>query len=307
MKTASVVWVMFCFVAVGFNLAGSEPPGAFPSPTAAMAALVTSIEEDNYQLFISTLGPQMAEVWSTGDAVRDALERERLLDGLRRAKLKEDLNHPNRTILYLGDDGESFPAPLVRSGHLWRFDGAVGSREVAKRRIQRNEVAAIDRCRQYRDAQLNYASTDHDGIIGFAERIRSTPGQQDGLYWSNDGAADESPVGPMFAQAAFVELLPDGIPHPYSGYYFKVLLQQGPDAIGGAMDYRVDGKLLKGFALIAWPAEYGVSGKRSFLVNHRSEVYQQDLGPGTAKLAAAMSTFNPDHGWTRVPANGDDE
>jgi len=252
------------------------------------------------------VGPDLAEVWSAGDPVRDSFERALLLDAVRQTRFKEDGKNPNRMILYLGARGEPFPAPLVRTVSGWRFDNRTGAKELTNRRIRRNELAAIGLCRQYVDAQLDYATRDNHGRTGFfALRIRSSPGQRDGLYWPLDGAQDESPMGPMFGQAAFAEPQPDGAPRPLFGYYFKILVQQGADAAGGVMDYRLDGKLVTGFALIAWPAEYGVSGGKSFLVNQSGEVYEKDLGAATSDTAAQMTVFDPDPTWARAHLDGD--
>jgi hypothetical protein len=295
-----------CLVSAILGLNGSERQKTFSSPTAAVSSLFASIEEDNPRLLSATVGPQMYAVWSTGDPVRDSLDRERFLSDVRGAKLKTDETNPNRKILYLGDRGEPFPASLVRSGQGWRFDGAAGSEEIVRRRISRNELAVIDLCQQYLQAQLAYAAS-HAGRTVFARKIRSTPGFRNGLYWSAKNAEDESLEGPLFASAAYAELEPSGTPSPYFGYYFKILLRQGPDAAGGALDYQINGELVRGFALVAWPAEYGVTGKRTFLVNQRGDVYQKDLGVETPKVASAMTAFNPDHSWVKVLPDADGE
>ncbi len=285
---------------------GADTQKTFASPTAAVTSLVTSIENGDHALFVSTVGPEMSAAWSTGDPARDALDRERFLTDMDRSSLKQDRANPNRMILYLGVRREPFSAPLVRSEQGWRFDGAAGSQEVVRRRIRQNESAAADLCLQYVEAQLAYSTGDHGrGEFVFAQRIRATPGHQDGLYWSGEGLEDQSPEGPLFAAAAYAEPRPSDTTHPYFGYYFKILLGQGPDAIGGALDYQVAGELVRGFALIAWPAEYGVTGTRSFLINHRGTVYERDLGLDTPHIAAAMTDFNPDPNWTQVLPNAD--
>ena len=174
---------------------------------------------------------------------------------------------------------------------------------VPVREIDRNEAAMIDICFSYVDAQLMYFKSTRgaDGHFAFAEKIRSTPGLRDGLYWPLDADGDESPMGPKFAVAAATELNPADT-HPLFGYYFKILVAQGRDAVGGARDYHVDGRLIAGFALVAWPAEYGVTGMRAFLVNHRGEVYAKDMGPGVGRAATAMTAFAPDRTWTKVAA-----
>jgi len=170
------------------------------------------------------------------------------------------------------------------------------------RRTAANEAAVLEACREFVRAQFEYFAFDHagDGFLSFAARIRSTPGRHDGLYWPIDTGDDESPIGPNFAAAAPAELSPEVSPRPYFGYYFKALVAQGPDAPGGARDYRVNGRLIGGFALIAWPAEYGVTGTVTFQVNQLGIVYRKDLGPDTSR-AAGIAEFSPDSSWTRIP------
>jgi hypothetical protein len=177
----------------------------------------------------------------------------------------------------------------------------------AARLIDRNESGAIDICLRYVEAQLEYFRVDHgsQGYLTFAQKIRSTPGTRDGLFWAAGAAEDESPMGPAFAAAAAAEESPGENPSPLFGYYYKILLAQGLEAIGGARDYRVEGRLIAGFALVAWPAEYGVSGVRAFQVNHLGDVYAKDLGPGASRLAAGMSVYAPDASWRRVASNAD--
>jgi hypothetical protein len=167
--------------------------------------------------------------------------------------------------------------------------------------IDRNEPAVIDICRGYVEAQLAYLRSARraDGYLAFAERIRSAAGMRDGLYWPPQNSSDESPMGPKFAAAAAAELQSSET-RPYFGYYFKILGAQGANAVGGARDYRVDGRMITGFALVAWPAEYGVTGVRTFQVNHLGAVYGRDLGPETGRTAAGMSVFTPDPTWTKV-------
>lgn len=309
MRIASGLPTLIAYLApIALCSGGSDTQKTFASPTAAVSSLVTSIRNGDYALYISTLGPEMSAAWSTGDPVRDALDRERFLTDMDCSSFKQDQANPNRMILYLGVRGEPFPAPLIRSEHGWGFDGVAGSQEVARRRIHRNELAAADLCLQYVEAQFSYSTADQgQGDFAFARRIRATSEDHGGLYWSGEGLEDQSPEGPLFAAAAYTESQPPDTPHPYFGYYFKILLGQGPDATGGALDYQVDGKLVRGFALIAWPAEYRVTGTNSFLVNHQGTLYERDLGLDTQKIAVAMTAFNPDPNWTRVIPDSDGE
>lgn len=270
----------------------------FSSPDEAARALVTAVQSDNYPLFLSIAGAPMARFWSSGDRERDVLERLQFLDEVRRSGLKTNGETPDRKILYVGDQGLPFPAPLVKTGSGWRFDGNAGFSELTKRRISRNERAVVDLCQAFRDAEFSYLSSGKREVAAFAQRIRSTPGQHDGLFWSDVGEEDESPLGPLFGAAAFDERQPGETPRARFGYYFKILFKQGPDAVGGALDYRVNGRLSRGFALIAWPAEYGAEGIRSFLINHTGDIYYKDLGEGTARVVESMAVFNPDRSWT---------
>ncbi len=182
--------------------------------------------------------------------------------------------------------------------------GQVEPDEVVERRrsVIENEAAVISVCASYIEAQFIYFRTDHNagGFLEFAQRVRSTPGRHDGLYWAIEGDEDESPMGPQFAAAAITEPSSGVESHPYFGYYFKILLSQGPEASGGARDYRIAGHLIGGFGLVAWPAEYGVSGVHSFLVNHLGDLYTRDLGPDTQRAATGITTFAPDRSWTKL-------
>ena len=200
----------------------------------------------------------------------------------------------------MGENDWPFPVPLVRENGQWSFDAELGKVEILARRIGHHEITAIDVCRGYVEAQMEYAAHDRDshGILEYAQHIISSPGKKDGLY--GEGEPDNL-VPKSFADAAASMLLAQGKkPVPYHGYYFHILKAQGPDAPGGAMDYVVNGEMIGGFALLAWPAEYGVSGIKTFLVSHHGTVYEKDLGASTSTLARAMRRFNPDKTWRAV-------
>jgi hypothetical protein len=188
---------------------------------------------------------------------------------------------------------------LVRKNGQWSFDSAAGRVEVLARRVGRNEITAIDVCRGYVEAQMEYAAQDRngDGVLQYAQKILGSAGKQDGLYW--EGEAD-SLVPKAFADAAAAMFAEGKKPAPYHGYYFHILKAQGPDAPGGALDYVVNGKMIGGFALVAYPAEYGVSGIQTFLVSHHGVVYEKDLGNATATVARQIVRFNPDKTWKAV-------
>lgn len=269
----------------------------FASPAKAAQALAAAIAANDHPLFRSTVGLDLRDVL-------DAFPRLRFFDENPRILMNPDVKDSNRILLYVGDIGQPFPAPLVNTDSGWWFDAEAGAKQTADQRIRRNESAARELCLRYVNAQIEYSSRG-GGMPIFAQQIRSTPGLTDGLYWSDDG--DESPLGPSFAYAAFTEPQQDGGPRPLFGYYFKILLGQGSHAAGGPTDYRVNGRLRNGFALVAWPAMYGHSGLHTYLVNHLGRLYQKDLGTDSGRAAAEMSVFNPDRSWKLVKPDGDEE
>jgi hypothetical protein len=203
-------------------------------------------------------------------------------------------------VLIIGQEDWPFPIPLVRKDSTWRFDTAAGREEILYRRIGRNELSAIQACLAYVDAQQEYAEQGVAGRGVYAQRIVSRPGKKDGLYWPPESSADESPLGDLAASAAAEGYRVGEQRAPYHGYYYKVLTRQGSNAPGGALDYIVRGRMIGGFALMAYPARYRSSGVMTFLVNHRGDVYEKDLGPNTARIAVGITAFNPGNTWRRV-------
>jgi hypothetical protein len=222
------------------------------------------------------------------------------------SNVRVQIRNSSRVVLYIGLV-DPFPLELFQTDSGWQFDGPSGIRQLLRRRIRRNQLAAIEMCRRYVEAQWNSIGHQASETKAFSPRISSSPGRQDGLYWSDPEAAEESPLGPRFARAAFAEQ--DGLnhPQPYFGYYFKALHRQGPAAPGGALDYLVNGRMVNGFALLAWPAEYGRTGVVSYLINHSGDIYQRDLGKGTHSSALTMVEFNPDASWKKVGSAPDEE
>jgi hypothetical protein len=204
----------------------------------------------------------------------------------------------------VGEEDWPLPMPLVKSGEGWVFDTAAGKDELINRRIGANELSAIDICRGYIDAQLRYASRDRDGdgVSEFAQKILSDDGKQNGLFWNaSKHGGEQSPIGPFAASASGVGYKATaGKPMPYHGYYFRILKKQGKHAPGGKKDYVVDGNMTKGFAVVAYPAEYGVSGIMTFAINRNGILFQKDLGEKTEKLAAAIDAYDPDDSWSVV-------
>jgi hypothetical protein len=213
-----------------------------------------------------------------------------------------------KCVLEVGANRWPFPIPLVKKNGRWSFDTEAGKEELINRRIGKNELEALQTVRACVDAQREYAARDRDGdeVLEYAQRLISTTDSKDGLYWPPELDGEISPLGPLVAEAQVQgydvrsrEGNPE--PRPFHGYYFKILMRQGKHAAGGKYDYIINGNMIGGFALVAWPAHYGESGIMTFLVNQQGKVYQKDLGPKTSKLAAAMKAYDPDAGWAVSP------
>ncbi len=276
----------------------------FASPTVAVETLVKAAREGDTAGLLGILGPAGKNLIYSGDPVADKLGREKFVakyDAAHKIVRQDDAT----AILHIGEEDWPFAIPIVKAGDGWRFDTRKGAQEILTRRIGRNELNAIEVCRAYVDAQREYASVDRngDGVLEYAQKFMSSPGRHDGLYWDVEGGGEASPMGPLVASAR-AEGYDGGEPHgqraPYHGYYYKILARQGAAALGGAFDYVVNGRMIGGFALVAFPAKYGNSGIMTFIVNQRGVVYQKNLGPDTAAIARRMTTFNPDLTWTTV-------
>lgn len=251
---------------------------------------------------MAVLGPEGEDIIDSGDKVADKNARERFVkayqDRVDYVKEKED-----RVSVIMGNDYWPFPIPIVKRSEGWMFDTKAGREEMLNRRIGQNELHTIQVCLAYVEAQREYASTDRerDGIIQYAQKIWSDPGRRNGLYWEVGEGGMPSPFGPFVAQAAEKGYTGKGEkPVPYHGYYYKILKGQGKSAPGGAYSYVINGHMVAGFALVAWPADYGNSGVMTFVVNQNGTVYQKDLGPKTGELAKAMTLYNPDGRWKRA-------
>ena len=233
------------------------------------------------------------------DPVADKSGRERFVNLYDEKNVIEGAD-TGRAVLSLGNEDYPFPIPVVKKGKVWRFDARAGKEELLNRRIGRNELEVIDVLHSYVDAQREYAAMDRDsdGVMEFAQKIRSTPGKKDGLYWATKEGEQASPFGPLAAKAAQEGYTKENT--ALYGYYFKVLKAQGKDAEGGAFDYLVNGKMILGFAMVAYPAQYSSSGIMTFIVNQNGIVYQKNLGKNSARIAASMKLFNPDSSWKKV-------
>jgi hypothetical protein len=288
----------------GFAFSAFTPARAqesFKTPEAAADALANAARTNDRAAILTVLGRDGAEIASSGDPVADADLRKKFVETYD-AKHQVKMDGDAKATLIIGPEDFPVPIPLVRKGDAWQFDTAAGRQEVLARRIGRNELAAIQSCLAYVDAQNEYADKDRTGAGAgvYAQRIVSETGKKNGLYWPSSGSGDESPLGELVAEATKQGYRTDEGRTPYHGYYFKILTKQGPDAHDGALDYVVNGKMIGGFALVAYPAEYRNSGVMTFIVNHEGAVFQKDLGSHTAELAERMTTFNPDQSWTKV-------
>ena len=267
----------------------------FATPQDAAHALADAAAANDTAALLKILGPEGKDIVSSGDPNEDKAGRAEFAR-LAAEKLQIRQDNPDRNTILAGSQEWPFPVPLVRKDGVWRFDSAAGRVEVLARRIGRNELNAIDVCRGYVEAQMEYATRHNTGrgAMQYAQAIISSPGKRDGLYWEGN---PDNLVPKSFAAAAAAMFAEGKKPVPYHGYYFHILKAQGPDADGGAVDYVVKGEMIGGFALVAFPAEYGVSGILTFIVNQHGIVYSKDLGTNTMLLARKMTAFNPDKAW----------
>jgi hypothetical protein len=274
---------------------------AFKTPDEAASALVRAAEASDMKALVTVLGPDGEDVVASGDEVADAATREKFVAAYN-AKHQITLEGDNKAIMVIGQEDFPLPIPIVRKDGMWRFDTAAGLDEILFRRIGKNELDAIQACLAYVDAQNEYAEKDRTGagINTYAQRIISQPGKKDGLFWPTSQGEEESPLGELVAEATAQGYRVGGGRTPYHGYYFKILTKQGPAAPGGELDYVVNGKMIGGFALVAYPAEYRNSGVMTFIVNHTGDIFQKDLGPNTARVAERMTSYNPDATWQKV-------
>ena len=285
-----------------------EAAGVFKTPEEAVAAFVTRLEQNDVAGLTALLGPDSEELFVSGDAVQDAGDRAEFLEAYkaRHALIDEGTD---RKILIIGDEDWPMPIPLVKADGGWRLDGAAGVDELIYRRVGANELGAIAVARGFVDAQIEYASEGRDGDPAgiYALKLVSDPGLHNGLYWEAGEGEAESPAGPFVAEAAAEGYRRvEGERRPYHGYYYRMLYAQGPNANGGVRDYFKDGLLTEGFALVAWPAEYGSSGVMTFIVNSDGVVFQKDLGEDTATAVEAIQSFDPDSSWVAIAPDAED-
>jgi hypothetical protein len=270
----------------------------YTSPERAVETIAKAVRHGERWALLRVFGRAGEDIVFSGDPVADAAARARFVaayDEAHRISVDND-----KATLLVGKDDFPFPVPLVRQGKLWRFDVRAGREEILARRIGRNELSAIQACLAYVDAQNEYAAQDRgDGPGVYAQRIVSRSGTRNGLYWPAKTEADQSPLGELFAQAT-AQGYRAGARAPFHGYYYRILTRQGASASGGAYNYLARGKMIGGFALLAYPADYGNSGIKTFIVNQDGVVFEKDLGLRTDWLARRITAFNPDKSWTRA-------
>jgi hypothetical protein len=275
----------------------------FTTPWQAGRALLTAAKADDITTLMKIFGPDADEILNSGDAVTDKATRTKFVEKAKRSMIvKIDADDPNEATLLIGVDRFPFPIPLAKHAGHWYFDTKEGKTEILARRIGSNELDAIANCKAYVDAQYDYASEDRNknGVPEYARRLISSPGKQDGLFWP-EADAPPTQLAADLKRAQSEGYRKEGeAPSPYHGYYFRILTAQGPGARGGAREYIEHNLMIGGFALVAWPAEYRVSGVKTFLVNQDGIIYEKDLGTSTSTAVEKMVAFNPDSTWQRI-------
>jgi hypothetical protein len=297
------LWALWVSLVLGLGdarIAFAQEPGqkTFNSAMEATDAFAGAVQNHDEAAMLAILGPSGRDLISSGDPVADK-------DGQDAFAAKYRASHQfaaagdGRTILYIGSENWPTPIPLRQNGSQWYFDTDYGKQEILYRRIGGNELDVIKVCAAIADAQRDYYAALHDGASEhqYAQKFRSTAGTQDGLFWKVKGSQGESPLGPLVAEAASEGYQHTSQPHPFRGYFYRLLTSQGANAPGGAKSYIADGKMTGGFALVAYPASYRDSGVMTFIVNQDGPVYQKDLGPNTDQIASAIVAYDPDATW----------
>jgi len=288
---------LVAIASLGLMTPPAEAQQPFANPDEATGALATAVKSGMKQNILKVLGADGEDIISSGDDVADTDARNKFVAAYdAKHSVKVD---GKKASLIIGAEDFAFPIRLIHTKAGWEFDTAEGRQEILYRRIGRNELNAIQTCLAFVDAENEYAEKDRgDGVGLYAQRIVSSPGKKDGLYWPSDN--NDSPLGQLAADASAEGYKAGSEPQPYHGYYYRILTQQGASAAGGALNYVVKGKMIGGFALVAYPADYGNSGVMTFMVSHASTVYQRDLGENTEARVKSMTSFDPDKTWSKV-------
>ncbi|MCK4837733.1 MAG: DUF2950 domain-containing protein [Desulfobulbaceae bacterium] len=286
----------------------SNKQSVFASPELAVEALKTALKDNNIPELLNIFGHQYKSRIDTADKAAEQVRRNKfyqvISDGY-----KLESKEPDKVTVLIGKNDWPFSIPLVKNDAGWYFDTNVGIDEILNRRIGHNELAAIAACDAILDAQVEYASIDHDndGVLEFSQKFKSTPGQQDGLYWvspKDAASSDKSPLEAFVIDAGDYIQARTSTKDPYKGYFFKVISSQGKNAVGGKYNYLVNNNMIAGFAVIAWPAEYANTGIMTFMMSHEGTILEKDLGENTTELVANMSAINPDKSWQPVQLGG---
>jgi len=282
--------------------ATAAPQQTFATPEAAVDALMAALKADSDAAMLSIFGDDYKHLIIQDDRAAASATRAKVFASMQTLRVLRE-SGPDRRLLLIGDEAWPLPIPIVRNGDRWRFASELGADEILNRRIGANERNAIYVLRAFVDAQRTFAAVDRDGdgVRQYARKLASTPGKRDGLYWTADPAKGEemSPFGPLIAEsAAYLE--GHAVGDPYRGYRFRILTRQGAYAAGGAYDYLINGRLIGGFAMVAYPAEWGETGVMSFIVNHNGKIFEKNLGKDSAVVGAKMTAFDPGPGWKVV-------
>ncbi len=304
MKSRNTVFALLCGLLFAQGCASFAPPESFSSPQDGVNAIVEAARTHSSDRLKQILGGSSEDIVSSGDPVAD---RKTLDDFIKRYDEKHQLTTESdgSVTLVAGNNDWPMPIPLVKDEKTgtWHFDVARGKDEIINRRVGRNEIDVVQVCLAVTDAQREYATRDPEniGVPVYAKKFRSDPGKKNGLYWNAAEGEPPSPLGPLAATASEqgYSRAEGGEPQPFHGYYFRMLKEQGQHANGGARSYVVGGKMVGGFGVVAYPADYGNSGVMTFIVNHEGVVYQRDLGKGTERIAKSMTEFDPGPGWEK--------
>lgn len=288
-------------VAAAPVVANAAAVKSFSTHDEAIKALLEALTNQDKAQLTALFGNQEEELLSSGDEVQDNNNRSEFV-ALAREKTRMETSGEDKAILRVGNNDWPFPIPLVKTGESWQFDAEQGRQEILNRRIGRNELSAVAAMRGYVEAQFEYANLDRDGdgVSEYAQKLQSEPGKFDGLFWEVAEGQPQSPLGPLFAQAKAegykARNATEG-PAPFHGYYYRILTGQGAAAPGGKYDYIINGNMIAGFGLVAFPAQYGSSGIMTFVVNHQGKVYQKDFGQKAGEVVEKMKEYNPDSTW----------
>jgi hypothetical protein len=301
--TALLAFVLTAASAASLAAAATQNQASFASAEAAMEEFAAAIKVHDVAKLNRILGPEAKDILESGDPIEDKAARERFATAYAQSHKLSTVSPTKATIL-VGSDDWPFPVPLVKEAGVWRFDTREGKEELVNRRIGRNELWTQQAMLAYVDAQREYYARNpqKEKLLQYAQKFMSSDGKRDGLYFPTAAGEKPSPLGPLFEAQRSAGNVPKGGANPgaYHGYHFRILKAQGPNARAGAYDYVTNGKMIGGFALVAYPAAYGSTGIMTFIVNYEGVVFEKNLGPDTVRIAQKMTRYDPDKTWTRA-------